>query len=551
VKNNYSSGRNDDRLQNPNGKNEPQAFGDGEGEEKLADVLACHQYSAVGNMNLNNMLIENIRSHDYFKGLADLKTFEQTVDQIYYDVTYVTPWKPGTHKTQRASGMCSGLRGVSAYMLLFKLYTLQITKSQIDRLLTHPDSSYIRAIGLLYLRHCCDPKQLFGWRATARSVRTSRVLDDNEKFDETGDNSGSTTIGRFARKLLLEQEFHDTMLPRLPVPIAREIQKNLDERPKVGGEGAEGLNRNWENKREERTDRRDERPQREDERSRDFHSDNGSSAPSRGRDEAGGYGNYDRRWASLPFPNLLCTPASRHAAYPIPVYYYLPSHFRDLCHCWYGALILRARIIFAETTDVTSIGGAGAMGGIATTAVETVEMSDSICITAATGAVTSGGRIDVSTRLVKTTAMSALATTVSPRDLLGIPIFIVVTVVVVTVVEAMQVVVMDTAEGAATVGAMAGAVTIDGMIGVSTLPLDMAAKRVRPNPDAVLSPKAEPAPKVETAAEKLARLRAKQALKNGGVGFLGSIGGDYAGNVSAAPAKGLQRYQQMVREGRQ
>lgn len=78
-----------------------------------------------------------------------------------------------------------------------------------------------------------------------------------------------------------------------------------------------------------------------------------------------------------------------------------------------------------------------------------------------------------------------------------------------------------------------------------------AAKRVRPNPDAVLSPKAEPAPKVETAAEKLARLRAKQALKNGGVGFLGSIGGDYAGNVSAAPAKGLQRYQQMVREGRQ
>lgn len=63
-------------------------------------------------------------------------------------------------------------------------------------------------------------------------------------------------------------------------------------------------------------------------------------------------------------------------------------------------------------------------------------------ITAATGAVTSGGRIDVSTRLAKTTAMSALATTVSPRDLLGIPIFIVAMVVVVTVVEAMQVAVM-------------------------------------------------------------------------------------------------------------
>ena len=112
VKNNYSSGRNDDRLVNPNGKNEPQGFGEGDGEEKQADILPCHPYSAVGNMNLNNMLVENIRSHDYFKGLSELKTFDETVDQIYYDVTYVTPWKPGTHKTQRASGMCSGLRGV-------------------------------------------------------------------------------------------------------------------------------------------------------------------------------------------------------------------------------------------------------------------------------------------------------------------------------------------------------------------------------------------------------------------------------------------------------
>jgi len=135
VKNNYSSGRNDDRLQHPNAKNEPQEFAaPGEEGEHQADILPCHAYSAVGNMNLNAMLIENIRSHDYFKGLADLKTFEEVVDQIYYDCNYATPWRPGTHKAQRAAGMCSGLRGVSnagipstAYMLLFKLYCLQAT----------------------------------------------------------------------------------------------------------------------------------------------------------------------------------------------------------------------------------------------------------------------------------------------------------------------------------------------------------------------------------------------------------------------------------------
>ena len=254
MKNNYSSGRNDDRLNNPNGANVPQAFvpAEVEGGPHQADVLPVHPYSAVGNMNLNNMLIENVRSHDYFKGLSKLATFQEVVDQIYYDVQYVTPWRPGTHKTQRASGMCSGLRGVSnagvpstAYMLLMKLYTLQVTKSQIQSMLDHTDSPYIRAIGLLYLRQCCDPKQLWGW--------VEKYASDEEKFDEGGEGN-EVTIGRFVRRLLTEQEFYDTMLPRLPVPIAREMQKKLDELPPLPptADGGGGEGRQWESKREER-----------------------------------------------------------------------------------------------------------------------------------------------------------------------------------------------------------------------------------------------------------------------------------------------------------
>ena len=55
VKNNYSSGRNDDRIAHPNGKNVPQEFAE-EGDEQGVlekDVMVCHSYSAVGNMNLN------------------------------------------------------------------------------------------------------------------------------------------------------------------------------------------------------------------------------------------------------------------------------------------------------------------------------------------------------------------------------------------------------------------------------------------------------------------------------------------------------------------
>ena len=269
VKNNYSSGRNDDRIAHPNGKNEPQEFADEGADEGVheKDVMQCHSYSAVGNMNLNrcavaarpphppvhtpcplspslprlrSMLVENIRSHDYFKGLAELKTFEEVVDQIYYDCKMCCMWMPGTHKTQRAAGMCSGLRGVSnagvpasSAMLLFKLYTLQLTKEQVKTLIHHPDSVFIKALGFLYLRHVCSPKELWAWCEPHINAR--------DQLSEQGDEV-TTTLGRFVQKLLLEQEFHDCMLPRLPVPVAREMEKNIAEKTgnRSGGGGGGG-----------------------------------------------------------------------------------------------------------------------------------------------------------------------------------------------------------------------------------------------------------------------------------------------------------------------
>jgi len=77
---------------------------------------------------------------------------------------------------------------------------------------------------------------------------------------------------------------------------------------------------------------------------------------------------------------------------------------------------------------------------------------------------------------------------------------------------------------------------------------DPYAKRSRPDESPSATATTEPL-KVETAAEKLARLKAKRAAQSGG-SFTARIGGDYAGGVSSAPAKGLQRYQQLVREER-
>ena len=142
VKNNYSSGRNDDRIANPNGKNEPQEFVE-EGQEGVLqkDVMPCHSYSAVGNMNLNSMLVENIRSHDYFKGLSELKTFEEVVDQIYYDCKLISLWHPGTHKTQRAGPSTCRRRQVRGWHIPHQ------SRSGLGLRGRDPSSSPARAVG--------------------------------------------------------------------------------------------------------------------------------------------------------------------------------------------------------------------------------------------------------------------------------------------------------------------------------------------------------------------------------------------------------------------
>ena len=46
-----------------------------------------------------------------------------------------------------------------------KLFIMRITAPQMQILLDHPDSPYIRAVGFLYLRYTCPPKELWKWFA--------------------------------------------------------------------------------------------------------------------------------------------------------------------------------------------------------------------------------------------------------------------------------------------------------------------------------------------------------------------------------------------------
>ncbi|TVU12687.1 hypothetical protein EJB05_46341, partial [Eragrostis curvula] len=157
---------------------------------------------------MEKVLSVNILSSDYFKELYRFKTYHEVVDEIYNQVDHVEPWMTGN---------CRGPS--SAFCLLYKLFTMKVTVNQMHGLLKHPDSPYIRAIGFLYLRYVAEPKTLWTWYEP--------YIKDDEEFSP-GSNRKMTTMGVYVRDLLLGQYYFDSLLPRVPLPILRQVTGHLE-----------------------------------------------------------------------------------------------------------------------------------------------------------------------------------------------------------------------------------------------------------------------------------------------------------------------------------
>ena len=148
---------------------------------------------------------------------------QAVIDQIYYDVTDVEPW------------LSSTARGPSsAFVLLYRLHTLKPTLHHIRTLLTHTDSPYIRAVGFLYLRYAANPRSLWGW--------CERYVEDPEEFAPSP-GGRTVTIGAFVLDLLLSHFYFETLFPRMPKPVADEVEARLRERglpTRAAGNGGAG-----------------------------------------------------------------------------------------------------------------------------------------------------------------------------------------------------------------------------------------------------------------------------------------------------------------------
>eukprot|EP01135_Chromosphaera_perkinsii_P001587 Nk52_evm57s207 gene=Nk52_evmTU57s207 len=161
-------------------------------------------------MNLSPIIYNNIISCRYFKtDLFQLKTYHEVIDEIYNTVDFLEPNLPNTSQPS------------SAFCLLYKLFTLKLTEKQIRGLLSHPDSPYIRAVGFLYCRYCTDPKTL--WTRFEPYIK-----DDEEEIKiHWGPKGRALTMNRFMIQLLTEAKYCNTVLPRIPVLVQREINEKL------------------------------------------------------------------------------------------------------------------------------------------------------------------------------------------------------------------------------------------------------------------------------------------------------------------------------------
>ncbi|XP_041368272.1 pre-mRNA-splicing factor 38B-like isoform X2 [Gigantopelta aegis] len=128
--------------------------------------------------------------------------------------------------------MCGGVRGVgaggivsSAFCLLYKLFTLRLTRKQLIGLITHSDSPYIRGLGFMYIRYTQPPADLWDWYED--------YLYDEEEVDVKAGGGHVITIGDLVRQYLVKLEWYSTLFPRIPVPVQKVIQEKLRENPPV------------------------------------------------------------------------------------------------------------------------------------------------------------------------------------------------------------------------------------------------------------------------------------------------------------------------------
>ncbi|KAG0257555.1 PRP38 pre-mRNA processing factor 38 domain-containing protein B [Actinomortierella ambigua] len=259
----------------------------------MSNVLQTHGNERT--MNLNSVIYQNIVTSPYLKTLVEMTSYQEVLNEAIRNVRSMEPFLKGTTPS-------------TAWVLMYKFWTLPLTVRQIEAMIDHPTSVYVRGIAFLYLRFVCKPDQLWDWFG-------DYLEDDTEIMLQGGHKSMTSTIGKMCFMLLKDQKFLGQMLPRIPVLIMRDLEGKLEPYASLargsggggskggrdrrdgggGGGGSKGdRDRDFRGRRDE-DDRGGYRRSRDEDRGRDRSRDRGGRYDDdRGQGDRGGRGYYDR-----------------------------------------------------------------------------------------------------------------------------------------------------------------------------------------------------------------------------------------------------------------
>ncbi|KAG0344298.1 PRP38 pre-mRNA processing factor 38 domain-containing protein B [Podila humilis] len=178
----------------------------------MSNQLATHGNATT--MNLNSIIYQNISESPYLRTLGDLTTFQEIVSEAQRNVKSMEPFLKGSTPS-------------TAWVIMFKFWSLPLTVRQLENLIDHPHSVYLRGIGFLYLRYVCKPDQLWDWLGP--------YLEDDQPITlQGGVRPIQSTIGKMCYMLLNDQKFLGQILPRIPVLVMRDLEKKLEPYADVG-----------------------------------------------------------------------------------------------------------------------------------------------------------------------------------------------------------------------------------------------------------------------------------------------------------------------------
>ncbi|KAA0176352.1 hypothetical protein FNF27_02048 [Cafeteria roenbergensis] len=172
-----------------------------------AEADALEHHGTPDTLNLDAIMAQRVGKAPTTVRIIRLPTVRAVVAEAAPLVDYLEPFAPGS-RTEPSPVLS----------LILKLALFRLSKKQLMGLLARSSAPLVRGAALLYARLLLPPSDLWQWIGKWVEDGTSVQIEPR---------GPPGTVGEVARELLEATSFRGLRLPRIPIPLARELRAHL------------------------------------------------------------------------------------------------------------------------------------------------------------------------------------------------------------------------------------------------------------------------------------------------------------------------------------